>query len=128
MVATDVGAYAVGTLFGRRQLAPKISPNKTVEGSLGGMGLAVIVVSVASFTVEWLTALELHFYDVVLFSLLVSSAAQIGDLFESTLKRWAGVKDAGAFLPGHGGVLDRIDSALVAFPVSYLFVTVVILR
>lgn len=128
LVASDVGAYTFGTLFGKNRLAPKISPNKSIEGSLGGLGLAMVVVAAATALAERLTALEIRLYDLVLFSLLVACMAQLGDLFESLLKRWAGVKDAGAILPGHGGVLDRIDSALMAFPVSYLFVTLVILR
>lgn len=128
VVATDAGAYIFGNLFGKRKLAPKLSPNKTVEGSLGGLLLAAVVVFVALFLLERLTGLRVHVYDALLFSLLVSSAAQLGDLFESLLKRWAGVKDAGVFLPGHGGVLDRIDSALVAIPVTYFFFTLVSLR
>lgn len=128
VVATDVGAYVFGSIFGRRRLAPAISPNKTVEGSLGGLALAVVVVALATFLLERYTRLHVDVYDALLFSLLVSSAAQLGDLFESLLKRWAGVKDAGVFVPGHGGVLDRIDSALVAFPATYFFVTLVILR
>lgn len=128
VVATDVGAYTFGTLFGKRKLAPAISPNKSVEGSIGGLVLAAAVVGAALVVLERRTGLHVNVYDGLLFSLLVSSAAQLGDLFESLLKRWAGVKDAGVFLPGHGGVLDRIDSALVAFPVTYFFVTLVILR
>ncbi|HET8985985.1 MAG TPA: phosphatidate cytidylyltransferase [Trueperaceae bacterium] len=128
MVATDVGAYAFGSAFGKRKLAPEISPNKSVEGSIGGIALSLVVVSVTALLARRYTGFEMGIHEIVLFSLLVSSAAQIGDLFESLLKRWAGVKDAGVFLPGHGGVLDRIDSALFSFPVSYMFVTLVILR
>ncbi|HET9026052.1 MAG TPA: phosphatidate cytidylyltransferase [Trueperaceae bacterium] len=128
VVATDVGAYIFGSLFGKRQLAPLISPNKSVEGSIGGLVLAAAVVGAALVYLERRAGLHVNVYDGLLFSLLVSSAAQLGDLFESLLKRWAGVKDAGVFLPGHGGVLDRIDSALIAFPVTYFFVTLVILR
>jgi len=128
VVATDAGAYIFGNLFGRRKLAPELSPNKTVEGSLGGLLLAAVVVFAALFLLERLANLMVPVYDALLFSLLVSSAAQLGDLFESLLKRWAGVKDTGVFLPGHGGVLDRIDSALVAIPVTYFFFTLVILR
>ncbi|MBW7915330.1 MAG: phosphatidate cytidylyltransferase [Trueperaceae bacterium] len=128
VVATDVGAYTFGTLFGKRKLAPAISPNKSVEGSVGGLVLAAAVVGAALVFLEHRTGVHVNVYDGLLFSLLVSSAAQLGDLFESLMKRWAGVKDAGVFLPGHGGVLDRIDSALVAFPITYFFVTLVILR
>jgi phosphatidate cytidylyltransferase len=128
VVATDVGAFTFGSLFGRRKLAPSVSPNKTVEGSIGGLVLAVTVVSGVLFLLEDHTGLHVNVYDGLLFSLLVSSSAQLGDLFESLLKRWAGVKDAGVFLPGHGGVLDRIDSMIVALPMTYFFVTLVILR
>ncbi|MEJ2288052.1 MAG: phosphatidate cytidylyltransferase [Deinococcales bacterium] len=128
IVASDVGAYAIGSWLGRRKLAPLISPNKTVEGSLGGLILSVLVVAAATFLLERLAHLHVDLYDGLLFSLLVGSAAQLGDLFESLVKRWVGVKDAGIFLPGQGGVLDRIDSTLVAVPVTYYFVTLVILR
>ncbi|HEX7022055.1 MAG TPA: phosphatidate cytidylyltransferase [Trueperaceae bacterium] len=128
IVATDVGAYIIGTLFGRRKLAPKLSPNKTLEGALGGLGLAVLIVTMGTRLLEYGLGLHVDLYDAILFSILVGSAAQLGDLFESLIKRWAGVKDAGFFLPGHGGVLDRIDSYLFAVPVTYYFVTLVILR
>jgi len=128
IVASDVGAYAIGSWLGRRKLAPLISPNKTVEGSLGGLILSVGVVAAATFLLERLAHLHVDLYDGLLFSLLVGSAAQLGDLFESLIKRWVGVKDAGIFLPGQGGVLDRIDSTLFAVPVTYYFVTLVILR
>ncbi len=128
VVATDVGAYAFGTLFGKRKLAPLLSPNKSVEGSIGGFVLAAVVVGIALLMLERFAGLHVNVYDGLLFSLLVSSAAQLGDLFESLLKRWAGVKDTGVFMPGHGGVLDRIDSFLMALPVTYFFVTFVILR
>ncbi len=126
--ASDVGAYAVGSWLGRRRLAPLISPNKTVEGSFGGLVLSVVVVAAATSVLEHFAHLHVDLYDGLLFSLLVGSAAQLGDLFESLVKRWVGVKDAGFFLPGHGGVLDRIDSTLFAVPITYYFVTLVILR
>ena len=128
IIASDVGGYVVGSLFGRRPMAPGISPAKTVEGSLGGLGLAVAVVAATLFGLERWLGLRVDVYDALLFALLVASAAQLGDLFESLLKRWAGVKDAGVFLPGHGGVLDRFDSILFAVPITYWFVTPVILR
>ena len=128
IIANDSGAYIIGTIFGKRQLAPTISPNKTLEGAFGGLGLAIVIVSLASVGLERWLGFGINLYDGILFSILVASAAQLGDLFESLLKRWAGVKDSGIFLPGHGGALDRIDSALFAVPLTYYFVTLVILR
>lgn len=128
IIASDVGAFVIGKLFGRRKLAPQVSPNKTLEGAFGGLGLAVVIVSLTTYALELVYGLQVDIYDTLLFSVLVSSAAQLGDLFESLIKRWAGVKDAGFFLPGHGGALDRIDGMLFAVPVAYYFVTLVILR
>jgi len=128
IIASDVGAYVIGKLFGRRKLAPQVSPNKTLEGAFGGLGLAIVIVSLVTYGLEILLGLRVDIYDTILFSILVSSAAQLGDLFESLIKRWAGVKDAGFFLPGHGGALDRIDGMLFAVPVAYYFVLLVILR
>ncbi len=123
-VATDVGAFTLGKLFGRTPLAPRVSPRKTVEGAVGGLLLALVIVALTALLARRLAGLELGFVTVLALTLVTSLAAQLGDLFESLLKRWAGVKDAGVFLPGHGGVLDRIDSLLFTFPVSYLFVSV----
>jgi phosphatidate cytidylyltransferase len=126
--ASDIGAYIVGSLFGKSKLAPQISPNKTLEGAFGGLGLAVIIVTLTAYALETYFHLRVDLYDRILFAVLVASSAQLGDLFESLFKRWAGVKDSGNFLPGHGGVLDRMDSALFAVPMAYYFVTLVILR
>jgi phosphatidate cytidylyltransferase len=126
--ASDIGAYTAGSLFGKRKLAPQISPNKTLEGAFGGLGLAVLVVTLTAYGLETWLHLRVDLYDAILFSVLVASSAQLGDLFESLLKRWAGVKDSGNFLPGHGGALDRMDSALFAVPMAYYFVVLVILR
>lgn len=128
IMSSDIGAYVIGSLFGKHKLAPEVSPNKTLEGSFGGLALAVVIVSSTAFGLERVSGISVDLYDAILFAILVASSAQLGDLFESLLKRWAGVKDAGFFLPGHGGVLDRIDSALFAVPVTYYFVTLVILR
>ena len=126
--ASDIGAYTFGRLFGERKLAPSISPNKTLEGSLGGLGFAMFTVSVMAWVLEHWLGINLDLYDALLFGILVASAAQIGDLFESLIKRWAGVKDSGTLMPGHGGVLDRMDSIIFALPLTYFFVTLVILR
>ena len=128
IIASDVGAYVVGKLFGRRKLAPQLSPNKTLEGAFGGLGLAILIVTATAYGLEHWRSIQVDLYDAILFSVLVASAAQLGDLFESLIKRWAGVKDAGGLLPGHGGVLDRIDSMLFAVPVTYYFVMLVVLR
>ena len=110
---TDSGAYFIGSALGKTPLASKLSPNKTVEGALGGL-----VVGTLSGVLFGL------FFQFPLFwsigtGLLTSIAGQTGDLFESLLKRTAGLKDSGVFMPGHGGVLDRFDSAFFALPVVY---------
>jgi phosphatidate cytidylyltransferase len=108
--ATDIGAYFAGRTFGKRKLAPSISPNKTVEGLLGGIAAATI------FGSAWVLATGLG---VALLALapVLAIAAQGGDLFESRMKRKAGVKDSGNWLPGHGGALDRLDGLV---PVAVL--------
>lgn len=117
--ATDSGAYFCGSAFGRRKLLPAISPNKTVEGALGGILSAVIV----AFLFFFFTDLKSDFTLPVLLasSIVLSIFGQIGDLVESALKRYYGVKDSGKLLPGHGGILDRVDSWLFVFPVLYFF-------
>ena len=107
--ATDISAYFVGRTIGRRKLAPAISPNKTVEGLFGG------IVGAALFGGLWavFTGLGTSLY---LLAPLFAVAAQGGDLFESWIKRRAGAKDSGNWLPGHGGLLDRIDALLFNAP------------
>lgn len=100
--ATDIGAYFAGRRFGQRKLAPGISPNKTVEGLYGGIAAATL------FGGAWALATDLGIALLALAPVL-AIAAQAGDLFESGMKRRAGVKDSGALLPGHGGALDRLD-------------------
>lgn len=117
--AADTGAYFAGRkfggkVFGGRKLAPRISPNKTIEGLLGGMSLALVVAIGGALLigagVEQLPAIAAVTLATVLFSV-------VGDLFESMLKRHVGAKDSGDLIPGHGGVLDRVDSVLAALPV-----------
>ena len=114
---TDSGAYLVGRKLGKRKLAPQISPNKTWEGSIGGTVVAVIVGIIFSM----LGAINHGIAATILFSLVLSIAGQMGDLIESALKRFYGVKDSGKILPGHGGILDRFDSLLLVLPMAYLF-------
>ena len=119
----DAGAYFVGRQFGRRPLAPGISPKKSVEGAVGGVliGSVLAVLIKLFFDYLWPEALSEKFarWAAFWFGIAVASSGVIGDLIESLLKRDAAVKDAGRLLPGVGGVLDRIDSALLAFPVLY---------
>ena len=115
--AGDTGAYYVGSYLGRHKLCPAVSPGKTIEGSIGG--LAANLGIGALFKLFFLTSLPWGFC--ILFSITIGIVGQIGDLFESELKRSADVKDSGVILPGHGGVLDRIDALLFAAPVAYFF-------
>lgn len=115
--ATDTGAYAVGRLTGRHLMAPKISPKKTWEGAVGGYvaGLG------ACFALNVLFDTGVPASTLVHLAVPLPVAAQVGDLFESWLKRRMGVKDASGLLPGHGGFLDRMDSILFVMPLVYLF-------
>ena len=122
--ASDIGAYAVGRTMGRHKLIPAVSPGKTVEGAIGGLGASMLVAWVYTKTVlhpaAHLDFRPLPLIGVLAFGALVSMAAQIGDLVESLLKREAGVKDSSHLIPGHGGVLDRFDSLLFVLPVSFV--------
>ncbi len=110
----DTGAYLGGRLFGRRPLAPRISPNKTWEGLVCGMLAAIVTVFLAGTFQSWLTQ-----GDALLLGLAVAILAPIGDLFESVIKRDAGTKDAGTLFGPHGGVLDRADAALFTIVAGY---------
>jgi phosphatidate cytidylyltransferase len=117
---TDIGGYVFGRLIGGRKLMPAVSPGKTVAGAVGGLVLAILIaVFYVRYTLRSRAQLGMHPQDVILFGLLVSVAGQVGDLVESMLKREAGVKDSSHLIPGHGGMLDRIDSLLFTLPVSY---------
>jgi CDP-diglyceride synthetase len=118
--ATDTGAYFGGRFFGRHKLAPEISPGKTLEGSMGGILFSFL--ALLAYTALVREVFPFGLLELWLFSLLLSLAAQLGDLAESMLKRFAGVKDSGRFLPGHGGLLDRLDSLLFTFPLTYFLV------
>lgn len=115
ILLTDVGCYYVGTKFGKHKLAPVISPNKTIEGSIGGMFFAILGAVVIGLFID------LPWYMSVIAGVICTVFAQIGDLCESMLKRDAGVKDSGSSLPGHGGFLDRTDSFILTIPIMYYF-------
>lgn len=119
--ASDIGAYFVGRAFGKRKLMPSVSPGKTVAGAVGGLAATVLVGWLyARLVLTPSTQLAFVRGGIFAFSLLVSVAAQIGDLAESLLKREAGMKDSSHIIPGHGGILDRFDSLLFVLPVSYV--------
>jgi phosphatidate cytidylyltransferase len=117
-VASDSAQYYTGRAFGRRKLAPAVSPAKTVEGAIGGLVAATIAGAVSGSNVLHLAPFDAVTGAVV--GVLVALFGMLGDLFESLLKRSAGVKDSSALIPGHGGVLDRIDSYLFAAPCYYV--------
>lgn len=117
----DAGAFYFGKRFGRRKLMPSVSPGKTVAGAVGALG-TVLVGTWAYFTflLGPYASLGLSWGGLALFAVAMSAAAQVGDLAESLLKRQAGVKDSSALIPGHGGVLDRVDSLLFTIPLGYV--------
>ena len=113
--ASDTFAYFAGRAFGKNKLCPAISPGKTLEGALGGFIGAVAVALIVSLVFRFSV---LHG---VIIGLIVAITAPLGDLIESVLKRTCGVKDSGALIPGHGGILDRFDSLLIAAPAVYAY-------
>lgn len=118
IVVSDTAQYYVGRAFGRRPLAPRLSPKKTIEGAIGGflVAPAFLVGSVYYFLPATTNRVSL-----IVLAVALVAAGIAGDLFESSLKRAAGVKDSSELIPGHGGVLDRIDALLFAAPVFYLY-------
>jgi phosphatidate cytidylyltransferase len=125
--AGDTVAMYAGRMFGRRKMAPNLSPNKTWTGAVGSVvgaaAVAGILLELSTYLAEW-NSVKLSFADAawwywLALAVVVNLAAQVGDLAESALKRSAGVKDSGTLLPGHGGVLDRIDALLLAAPVLW---------
>lgn len=117
IASNDIGGYFVGRTFGRRRLAPNVSPNKTVEGFIGGLLLSAVVASVLAVFPPW-EAIGIG--KALVAAILISFVAPIGDLAESMVKRDLQVKDMGSVLPGHGGMLDRIDGFLFAVPAVYI--------
>jgi phosphatidate cytidylyltransferase len=116
--ANDTGAYLAGVSFGRHRLMERISPKKSWEGFFGGLIIAALIAWLLS---DWLGVVDKILW--VIISLIVSVAGTYGDLVESMLKRSIGVKDSGTIMPGHGGFLDRFDSAIISFPLVYLIIS-----
>ncbi len=115
--ASDSFAYIVGRLVGKTPLFPRISPKKTIEGSVGGVLGAVAMIALLKLV--WVPFLD--WSDVVVLGIICGALGQLGDLAESLFKRSVGVKDSGAYFPGHGGMLDRIDAMLVAMPLVVFY-------
>lgn len=118
----DTGAYIVGSLIGRRKLCPSISPNKTVEGAIAGLFFSLL----AGLVFQQLFLTELTVTHCLIVTGCIACMGQLGDLCESIFKRERGVKDSGTLLPGHGGMLDRIDSLLFASPLLYYYITLLL--
>lgn len=119
VVASDTGAYATGVLFGKNKMAPSISPSKTWEGFAGAVAWSSgigVVCAIFMLGIDWWMGLIL--------GAVVAAAATVGDLLESLIKRDAGIKDMSNILPGHGGVMDRLDSMLMAFPVGWFVLNI----
>lgn len=121
---SDTAAYFIGRALGRHKLAPRISPGKTWEGAVGGL-LGAVIVSLL-FTLHTPVQLAIGYWEAALLGLLISIFGQVGDLAESMLKRSGGIKESGSLLPGHGGMLDRLDSVLFAGAAVYAFYFLVI--
>ena len=118
--ANDTGAYLAGSAFGKHKLFERISPKKTIEGSVGGLVLALGVAYLASIYAQQISLL-----DWIVISLIVVVFGSLGDLFESMLKRKVDVKDSGKLIPGHGGILDRFDSIMFAAPVIFTYLALI---
>ncbi|MGB3257929.1 MAG: phosphatidate cytidylyltransferase [Ornithinimicrobium sp.] len=118
-ISSDIGGYAVGATFGKHPMAPALSPKKSWEGFAGSM-LSCVVVAVISVT----TMLDGSWWAGVLLGVAVACFATMGDLAESTLKRDLGIKDMGTMLPGHGGLMDRLDSLVMTIPVTFAVLTI----
>jgi phosphatidate cytidylyltransferase len=117
VMSCDSAAYFIGCRYGKRRLYPEVSPKKSVEGSIGGLAGSLA----GALLARQLFFAELSVGDALLAALLIGSLGQVGDLFESLIKRSCGVKDSGTIFPGHGGILDRLDSILFAAPAAYYY-------
>jgi phosphatidate cytidylyltransferase len=112
--AADTAAYLIGRMFGSRKLAPRLSPNKTVEGLVGGVLVGILAVWAAGLYQDWLSG-----FDALILGAAVALVAPVGDLFESMIKRDLGTKDTSSVFGAHGGVLDRLDAVLFTVVVGY---------
>ena len=122
-ISTDIGGYIFGKIFGGPKLT-KLSPNKTYAGMIGSYILAIVT----SYILFKFNFVEVDYFKLILFTLIISTVSQIGDIFISFFKRKSRVKDTGKIIPGHGGLLDRADGMIFAFPISYLIMFTELLK
>ena len=122
---TDTFAYFSGYFFGKHKLCPQISPKKTVEGSIGGSLCSVGIVLLYGLLIDRQFGVEINYIKLGVLGVLIAGVSQIGDLTASIIKRKYGVKDYGTIFPGHGGVLDRLDSIIATAPLVYVYITTV---
>ena len=121
-IFTDVFALIFGRLLGKRKLAPRISPNKTLEGAIFGTTLTIVIMLPLEYLFSRISGFEVDYLNLVLLSFFASVAGQFGDLSASVIKRMGGRKDYSDLIPGHGGILDRFDSMIFAIPIVYVLV------
>ena len=114
----DAGAYFVGMRYGKHKLSPVVSPNKTIEGMLGGMGAAVLAMLLYCLLLQLTEGFRINYFYAFLYGIIGAAAGVFGDLCFSIIKRQTGIKDYGDLIPGHGGVLDRLDSMMVVGPLA----------
>ncbi len=119
---SDTGAFFVGRAFGKKKLVPYVSPNKTVEGAIGGILGSVAGMIIYGLIIKYACGMSVSFPILILYGLIASPAAQMGDLAFSLMKREFKIKDYGNLLPGHGGMLDRVDSVVFAAPLMYCLI------
>lgn len=126
-LASDIFAFFTGTILGRSKLSPDISPHKTIEGSVGGAIGSLVAAAALAFRVQGIWGLSIGWEHFLILGVLCTVTAQTGDLVASAIKRMAGIKDYGNIFPGHGGMLDRIDSILFTVPVVFFYFKFIIL-
>lgn len=118
---TDIFAYFIGSKFGKHKLCPDISPKKSIEGAIAGVIGCIITLVIYTIVLNNYFNFDINYISIVILAVIVAVFGQLGDLVASSIKRSTGIKDFGNFLPGHGGILDRIDSLLFVAPVIYYF-------
>ncbi len=123
--ATDTFAYFTGVFLGKHKLCPEISPKKTIEGSIGGTVGCIVLLILYGLLLENIFTMDINYIKLGILGLVISTVSQIGDLTASIIKRKYNIKDYGSLFPGHGGILDRLDSVIATAPLVYIYVTTI---